>query len=66
MYCLPTGLYFIATWNQDAIFEAGMTASEFTDTEEFRNMIRKWRMGRVLEKNKICLKSRSEKLRIVN
>ncbi|MCL1669094.1 hypothetical protein M2T82_13575 [Elizabethkingia ursingii] len=29
------GLYFIAAWNQDAIFEAGMTASEFTDTEEF-------------------------------
>lgn len=29
------GLYFIATWSQDAIFEAGMTASEFTDTEEF-------------------------------
>ncbi|AKH93916.1 hypothetical protein [Elizabethkingia anophelis] len=29
------GLYFTAGWNQYAIFEAGMTASEFTDTEEF-------------------------------
>lgn len=29
------GLYFTAGWNQDAIFEVGMTASEFTDTEEF-------------------------------
>jgi len=29
------GLYFTAGWNDDEIFEIGMTASEFTDTEEF-------------------------------
>jgi len=25
----------LAGWNDDEIFEVGMTASEFTDTEEF-------------------------------
>lgn len=29
------GLYFSAGFNEDSIFEAGMTASEFTDTGEF-------------------------------
>lgn len=29
------GLYFAAAFNEDAIFEAGMTASELTDTDEF-------------------------------
>jgi hypothetical protein len=29
------GLYFTASWNEESIFEAGMTASEFTDTGEF-------------------------------
>lgn len=29
------GLYFTAGYEGDSIFEAGMTASEFTDTEEF-------------------------------
>ncbi|MBZ4190439.1 hypothetical protein [Niabella beijingensis] len=29
------GLYFTAGWDTDSIFEAGMTASEFTDTDEF-------------------------------
>lgn len=29
------GLYFTSGFDQDSIFEAGMTASEFTDTEEF-------------------------------
>ena len=29
------GLYFTASWNGDAIFEAGLTASEFTDSDEF-------------------------------
>ena len=28
-------LYFIASWNEDSIFEIGMTASEFTDTGEY-------------------------------
>lgn len=28
-------LYFTASWNEDSIFEVGMTASEFTDTGEF-------------------------------
>jgi hypothetical protein len=28
-------LYFVATWDDDNIFEIRMTASEFTDTEEF-------------------------------
>lgn len=26
-----TALYFTANWNEDSIFEVGMTASEFTD-----------------------------------
>lgn len=30
-----SGLYFQTAWNQDGIFEIGMTASEFTDTGEF-------------------------------
>ena len=29
------GLYFSAGFGAESIFEAGMTASEFTDTEEF-------------------------------
>jgi hypothetical protein len=29
------GLYFQTAWNQEGIFEIGMTASEFTDTAEF-------------------------------
>lgn len=29
------GLYFAAGFNEDAMFEAGMTASELTDTGEF-------------------------------
>ncbi|NDV66675.1 hypothetical protein [Bacteroides sp. 224] len=29
------GLFFTAGWNEDAIFEIGMTTSEFTDTGEF-------------------------------
>ncbi|NDV60545.1 hypothetical protein [Bacteroides sp. 519] len=29
------GLFFTAGWNEGAIFEIGMTASEFTDTDEF-------------------------------
>lgn len=29
------GLYFTADWNEAAIFEVGMRASEFTDTNEF-------------------------------
>ncbi|MDR3220553.1 MAG: hypothetical protein LBU46_00890, partial [Candidatus Accumulibacter sp.] len=29
------GLYFTAGFNEDEIFEVGMTASEFTDTGEF-------------------------------
>ncbi|MDE5430024.1 hypothetical protein [Elizabethkingia meningoseptica] len=29
------GVYFTTSWDQEAIFEAGMTASEFTDTDEF-------------------------------
>lgn len=28
-------LFFTASWNEDSIFEVGMTASEFTDTGEF-------------------------------
>lgn len=28
-------LYFTASWNENSIFEVGMTASEFTDTGEF-------------------------------
>ncbi len=28
-------LYFAVSYNEDAIFEVGMTASEFTDTGEF-------------------------------
>jgi hypothetical protein len=28
-------LYFTASWNEDSVFEVGMTASEFTDTGEF-------------------------------
>jgi hypothetical protein len=28
-------LYFTASWNEDSIFEVGMTASEFTDTGEY-------------------------------
>ncbi len=28
-------LYFTASWNEDSIFEIGMTASEFTDTGEY-------------------------------
>jgi hypothetical protein len=28
-------LYFKASWDEDSIFEVGMTASEFTDTGEF-------------------------------
>lgn len=28
-------LHFTANWNEDSIFEVGMTASEFTDTGEF-------------------------------
>lgn len=28
-------LYFTAGWNENAIFEIGMTASEFTDSGEF-------------------------------
>jgi hypothetical protein len=28
-------VYFTASWNEDSIFEVGMTASEFTDTGEF-------------------------------
>ncbi len=30
-----TALYFRASFNEDSIFEVGMTASEFTDTGEF-------------------------------
>lgn len=30
------GLYFNAGWDPDSMFEAGMTASEFTDSGEFR------------------------------
>lgn len=30
-----SGLYFHAAFEQEAIFEAGMTCSEFTDTDEF-------------------------------
>jgi len=29
------GLYFTAAWGEENIFEAGMTASEFTDSGEF-------------------------------
>ncbi|MCD9854903.1 hypothetical protein LUD75_09315 [Epilithonimonas sp. JDS] len=29
------GLYFTSGFDDDSIFEAGMTASEFTDTDEF-------------------------------
>ncbi len=29
------GLYFTAGWKRNTIFEAGMTASEFTDSDEF-------------------------------
>lgn len=29
------GLYFTSGFDQDSIFEAGMTASELTDTDEF-------------------------------
>jgi hypothetical protein len=29
------GLYFTASYDEESIFEAGMTASEFTDTGEF-------------------------------
>ncbi|NLR58133.1 hypothetical protein HGH93_08490 [Chitinophaga polysaccharea] len=29
------GVYFTAGWDQESIFEAGMTASEFTDSGEF-------------------------------
>ena len=29
------GLYFTTSFNEEDIFEAGMTASEFTDTEDF-------------------------------
>ena len=28
-------IYFTASWNENSIFEVGMTASEFTDTGEF-------------------------------
>lgn len=28
-------LYFTASWNENSIFEVGMTASEFTDTGEY-------------------------------
>ncbi len=28
-------LFFRASWNQDSIFEVGMTASEFTDSGEY-------------------------------
>ncbi len=28
-------VYFTASWNEDSIFEVGMTASEFTDTGEY-------------------------------
>ncbi len=28
-------LFFTASWNENSIFEVGMTASEFTDTGEF-------------------------------
>ena len=28
-------LYFTASWDEDSIFEVGMTASEFTDTGEY-------------------------------
>lgn len=28
-------VYFTASWNEDSIFEVGLTASEFTDTGEF-------------------------------
>lgn len=30
-----SGVWFSAVFNADAIFEVGMTASEFTDTDEF-------------------------------
>jgi len=30
-----TTLYFQASWNEESIFEVGMTASEFTDTGEY-------------------------------
>ncbi|QWX83361.1 hypothetical protein H0I23_12985 [Cellulophaga sp. HaHaR_3_176] len=38
-------LYFTANWNENSIFEIGMTASEFTDTGEFAKFdfqIGKW------------------------
>jgi hypothetical protein len=28
-------VYFTASWNENSIFEVGMTASEFTDTGEY-------------------------------
>lgn len=30
-----SGLYFQTAWNEDGVFEIGMTASEFTDTGDF-------------------------------
>ncbi|MBV7532504.1 hypothetical protein [Chitinophaga sp. sic0106] len=31
-----TGLYFTAGWDEESVFEAGMTASEFADSDEFK------------------------------